>query len=55
MSVAHPSGTRKAIEWAQGILAGKYSGESGNDLRRVAEAVILSEQAGQDDTCFRFA
>jgi len=61
--------SRKAIDRAQGILAGrqkishaeagvalrKYSSESGNDLRRVAEAVILSEQAGQDDACFRFA
>ncbi len=61
--------SRKAIERAKGILADrqkitpaeagavlrKYSSESGNDLRRVAEAVILSEQAGQDDACFRFA
>ncbi len=61
--------SRKAIDRAQGIIAGrqkithteagavlrKYSSESGNDLRRVAEAVILSEQAGQDDACFLFA
>ena len=61
--------SRKAIDRAQGILAGrqkithteagavlrKYSSETGKDLRRVAEAVILTEQAGQDDACFRFA